>query len=74
MLAENLLKTKSEYKSLKKRDIQNIFIKANKIKLVFSMTWLMEIFRINLEVPSQGKYYVIKTSTQTCLSGFLIFP
>ena len=33
-------------KKLKKQEIQNIFVKTNQIKLVFSMIWLMEILKI----------------------------
>ena len=43
---KNKKKTKKEYKNLKKQDIHNIFIKMNQIKLVFNMTWLMEILKI----------------------------
>ena len=32
-----------EFKNLKKQEIQAIFTKMNLIRLVFSMTWLMEI-------------------------------
>ena len=35
-----------EYKNLKKKVIHDIFIKTNEIKLVFNMTWLMEILKI----------------------------
>ena len=35
-----------EFKNLKKQEIQTIFTKMNLIKLVFSMTWLMEILKI----------------------------
>ena len=41
-----LKKAKKEYKSLKKQEIHYIFIKTNQIKLLFSMTWLMEILNI----------------------------
>ena len=43
MLVNHLLKTKKEYKNLKKQEIQNIFTEMKWIKVVFSMTWLMEI-------------------------------
>ena len=36
-------------KFVKKQEIQEIFIKTNKIKLVFNMIWLMEILKIYLE-------------------------
>ena len=39
-------KTKKEFKNLKKQEIQTIFIKTYLIRLVFSMTWLMEILKI----------------------------
>ena len=44
-LVNHLQKTKKEYKYLKKQKIQDIFIKTNQIKLVFNMTWLMEILK-----------------------------
>ena len=43
VLVDHLQKTKKEYKSLKKQEIHNIFIKTNKVKLFFNMTWLMEV-------------------------------
>ena len=42
----HLLKTKKEFKNLKKQEIQAIFTKMNLIRLVFSMIWLMEILKI----------------------------
>ena len=42
-LVNHLLKTKKEYKNLKKQEIQYIFTEMKWIKVVFSMTWLMEI-------------------------------
>ena len=39
-------KNKERIQNLKKREIQIIFTKMNLIKLVFSMTWLMEILKI----------------------------
>ena len=39
-------KTKKEFKYLKKQHIQSIFTKMNKIKLIFSMIWLVEILKI----------------------------
>ena len=39
-------KIKKEFKNLKKKEIQAIFTKMNLIRLVFSMTWLMEILKI----------------------------
>ena len=37
---------KKEYKNLKKQEFNDIFIKTNKIKLVFNMKWLMQILKI----------------------------
>ena len=37
------LKSKKQQKNLKKQKVHNIFIKTKQIKLVFKMTWLMEI-------------------------------
>ena len=39
-------KNKERRKKLKKKEIQDLFIKTNQIKLVFSMIWLMEILKI----------------------------
>ena len=39
-------KTKKELKNLKKQEMQAIFTKMNLIRLVFSMTWQMEILKI----------------------------
>ena len=39
-------KIKKEFKNLKKKEIQAIFTKMNLIRLVFSMTWYMEILKI----------------------------
>ena len=39
-------KIKKEFKNLKKKEIQAIFTKMNLIRLVFSMTWHMEILKI----------------------------
>ena len=46
VLADYLLKTKEGFKNLKKQEIQTIFTKMNLIRLVFNMTWLMEILKI----------------------------
>ena len=44
VFVNHLQKTKQEYKNLKKQGIHNIIIKKkNYIKLVFNMTWLIEI-------------------------------
>ena len=45
-LVDHIQKTKKESKNLKKQGIHDIFIKTNHIKLVFKMTWLMEILKI----------------------------
>ena len=42
-------------KFIKKQEIQEIFIKTNKIKLVFNMIWLMEILKIYLEDKIKDK-------------------
>ena len=42
----HLLKTKKEFKNLKKQEIQAVFIKMNLITLVFNMIWIMEILKI----------------------------
>ena len=39
-------KIKKEFKNLKKKEIQAIFTKMNLIRLVFSITWHMEILKI----------------------------
>ena len=46
VLLEHLLKTKKEFKNLKKKEIQNIFTKVNEITRVFNMMWIMEILKI----------------------------
>ena len=56
-LASHLVKTKKEFKNLKKQEIQGIFIKMNYIELVFNMTTkLMEILKICLEEQLPIKY------------------
>ena len=45
-LTDNLRKTEKEYKNLKKQEINDIFIKANWIKLDCNMIWLMETLEI----------------------------
>ena len=39
-------KNTKKYKIFKKQEIHNIFIKTNQMKLVFNLTWLMEILKI----------------------------
>ena len=46
LLVDHLLKTKKEFKYLKKQEKQTIFTKMNLIRLVFNMIWLMEILKI----------------------------
>ena len=46
VLVSHLLKTKKEFRNLKKQEIQAIFAKVNLITLVFRMIWLMEILKI----------------------------
>ena len=46
VLVGHLLKTKKEFKNLKKQEIQAIFTKTNLIRLVFNMMWHMEILKI----------------------------
>ena len=43
------LKTKKEFKNLRKQEMQTIFTKLNLIKLVFNMTWHMKILKIYQE-------------------------
>ena len=42
---DHLLKTKKEFKNLKKQEIQAIFTKMNLIKHAFNMIWLMGILK-----------------------------
>ena len=49
MLVDRSLKTKKEYKNLKKQETQDIFIKKNYFKLVFNIIWVMEILKIKIE-------------------------
>ena len=46
VLVDYLLETKKEFKSLKRQEVKNLFAKMNKIKVVFNMICLMEIFKI----------------------------
>ena len=45
LLVDHLLKTKKEFKNLKKQEIQTIFTKMNLIRFVFNMIWPMEILK-----------------------------
>ena len=45
-LVDYLQKNKERILNLKKQEIHNIFCKTNQTKLVFNMTWLMEILKI----------------------------
>ena len=49
VLVDHLLKTKKEFRNLRKREIQTIFSKMNLIMLVFNMIWLMEILKVYQE-------------------------
>ena len=49
MSVEHLLKTKKEYKNVKKQDIQNIYIKTFWTKSALNMKWFMEILKIYLQ-------------------------
>ena len=60
VLVDHLQKTKKEYKQLKKEEIHNIFIWTKLMKLVFNMTWLIEILKIWLEEQLLTIYCVIK--------------
>ena len=53
MLADHLLKTKKECKTLKKQEIQDIFKEMNQIKLVSNMTQLVDILKIQQEEQLQ---------------------
>ena len=46
VLLDHLLKTKKEFKNLKKQKIQAIFTKMNLIRLVFNMIWFMKMLKI----------------------------
>ena len=43
---EPFIQKRKEYKNLMKQEVHNIFIKTNQIKLVFNMSWPMEILLI----------------------------
>ena len=45
VLVDHKLKTKKEFRNLKKQEIQTIFIKINLIRLAFNMIWRMEILK-----------------------------
>ena len=49
VLVDHLLKTKKEFRNLRKREIKTIFSKMNLIMLVFNMIWLMEILKVYQE-------------------------
>ena len=46
MPVDHLVKTKKEFKNLKKREMQAIFTKMSLIRLAFNIIWLMEILKI----------------------------
>ena len=54
MSVEHLLKTKKEYKNLKKQDIQSIYIKTYWTKSALNMKWFMEILKIYLETFTEN--------------------
>ena len=57
MLVDHLLKTKKEYKNLKKQEIQDIFPKMNQIKLVFKRAVLDKVLRDKaLDIIKNSKY------------------
>ena len=43
---DDLLKTKKEFKNLKKQEIEDTFTEMSWIRFVFNMTWLMKILKI----------------------------
>ena len=49
VLVDCLLKTKKEFKNLKKQEIRAIFTKMSLIKLAFNMIWVIEILKIQQE-------------------------
>ena len=49
VLVDHLLKTKKEFKKLKKQEIHAIFAKMNLIKLAFNTIWLIGILKIKQE-------------------------
>ena len=61
VLVVNPLKMKKEQKKkkLKKYEIRDMFMNMNKIKLVFNLTWYIEILKIEIEEQLLIKYYVI---------------
>ena len=59
-ILKNLLKTRKEFKNLKRKEIQDISTQRSYTKLVFNMIWLMEILNIYQEQHLQIKYYRIK--------------
>ena len=46
VLVGHLLKTKKEFKNLKKQEIKAIFTEMNLIKCAFNTIWLMAILKI----------------------------
>ena len=46
MFVDHLLKTKKEFKYLKKQETRAMFTKMNLIRLAFNMIWHMEILKI----------------------------
>ena len=61
MLVDHLQKTKKESKNLKKQEIHDIFIKTN-LKLIFNMTWLMEISKISDKTSRDKAFNIAKNA------------
>ena len=59
-IKKKLLKTKKEFKNLKRKETQDIPTQISYTKLVFNMIWLMETLNIYQEQHLQIKYYRIK--------------
>ena len=53
-------KTKNECKNLSQKEIQNIFMKMNKVKPVFSNIWLKVTLKIQRDDLCLIKYCVLK--------------
>ena len=57
---DHLLKTKREYKNLKRQEIQDIFIKKHEINPAFIIIWFMEILKIFLKEQFLINCHIIK--------------
>ena len=60
VLVDQLLKTKTEYKNLKRQEIQDIFIKKHEINPAFIIIWFMEILKTFLKEQFLINYHIIK--------------